>query len=263
MSDAPSDGFFDSVKVKKVVVRRGNRRWRFELPQRYYDWSFMMAHFPACSAKVRRLIPSPQLQPVQLAPGIAIVSFAAFEYRHMATLRPYNEFAIMVPVLPKPTENIPALPLLYPNQYPELGFWIRHLPVTTQEACDVGAVLWGFPKFLADISFEDVGWMRRCRLTVNGQHVMTLDVRTSETRTQARDFYAFPQKTGHFLRTRVQTRGLYDETRFAGGASYTLGEHRIARELKALGMRPVCLDRIYAFRAQSLLHRGEPLEGTR
>lgn len=263
MNGAPSDGFFDGVKVERVVVRRENRRWRFELPQRYYDSSFMMAHFPACSSKVRRLIPSPRLQPVLVAPGIAVVSVAAFEYRRMATLRPYNEFAIMFPVLPKPIANIPALPLLYPEQYPELGFWIRHLPVTTQEACDVGAALWGFPKFVADIRFEDVGWMRRCRLTVDGQHVMTLDVRTSETRTRARDFYAFPQKSGAFLRTRVQTRGLYDETRFSGGASYTLGEHRIARELKALGMHSVCLDRIYASRAQSLLHRGEPLEGAR
>lgn len=255
-----SDGFFDDVKVKVVTVRRGNRTYRFELPQRYYDWSFMMAHFPACAAKVRALVPG-KLQPVQLAPGVGIVSLAAFEYRRTATLKPYNEFSIMVPVLPHPAASIPALPLLYPDRYPDLGFYIRHLPVNTQEACDIGIEVWGFPKFLAEITFEDVGWMRRCRLEVDGKHVITLDVRTSETKTGARDFYAYPQKDGKFLKTRVETRLKYNETRFAGGASYMLGDHWIARELRVLGMRRIAVGRLYAFEAQSLLYEGVPLPG--
>src|SRR5262245_27716923 len=116
-AERQADGFFPGVQVESIDVAVEDRRWRVELPQRYHDWSFMMAHFPASARKVRQLLPSDKLVPVPLLPGIAVVSIAAFEYRRMATLAPYNELAIMVPVRRQPTVNIPAVPLLFPQWF--------------------------------------------------------------------------------------------------------------------------------------------------
>jgi 15-cis-phytoene desaturase len=249
-------GFFDGVEPETVEVNVENRRWRFELPQRYYDWSFMMAHFPASARKVRQLLPSEKLEPVLLVPGIAIVSMAAFQYRDMATLAPYNELAIMVPVRRQPAVNIPAVPLLFPQWFRDLGFYVRHLPVTTQEARDVGVAVWGFPKIVSDITFDEADGTRRCRWRHQGQDVLTLNVRVRETTPRDMDFIAYTVKDRFLLRTLVQTRGEYAQGRFRRGASYTLGDHPIAAELRELGIWGVAVEWLYVPRAQSLLHRG-------
>ena len=46
-----------------------------------------MAHFPASSRPVRNLVPAESLQPVELVPGISVVTLAAFEYRRSAQLQ--------------------------------------------------------------------------------------------------------------------------------------------------------------------------------
>ena len=88
--------FFDGVSIKQVELSNG---LRISLPRRYYDWSGIMVHFPVPAAAVGKLLPTNKLKPVQLVPGTAILSLAAIEYRQIADIRPYNEFAIMVPVL--------------------------------------------------------------------------------------------------------------------------------------------------------------------
>ncbi len=68
------------------------------------------------------------------------------------------------------------------------------------------------------------------------------------------DFYTYTVLDGQLLHTRVQTRGQYGMARFRGGASFELGDHPIAGELRALdvGARPV---EVYSIPSlQSLLY---------
>lgn len=249
--------FPDGVTIEDVYV--GGRR--FELPQRYYDWSFIMAHFPAARGPVRRLLPpeAEALEPVEIVPGTAVVSFAAFEYRRMATLDPYKEVAIMVPVRHEPQCRVPLLPLLSPDRF-DVGFWVHHLPVTTPQARDAGVEIWGLPKVVAEIEFEDVGWMRRCTLRENGQSVLTLDAAMGETRTESRQFYAFSLKNGQLLKTLVDTRAQYNAWFFgSGSASVRLGNHPIAWRLRELKIRDVPIAGLFAFSAKSRLHKGKAL----
>ena len=243
--------FFAGVKIEEIELSTGVR---IGLPVRYYDWSAIMAHFPAPAAKVRELLPSDKLKPALLMPGTAIVSFVAFEYREIADVAPYNEFGIMVPVLYEPAVNIPGLPLLFPHWFRRFGLYIHHLPVTTQEAYDFGVEIWGYPKFVAEISFKDVGEMRRCRLRAEGKDIMTLEVKKLATRSRLMNYYSYTVKDGQLLRTLIQPQGQQGITRFRGGASYTLGDHPIAEELRALGMGKTAVERLYAPQVQSMLH---------
>ena len=248
------------VTTKPVTVDGGGRLvLQFELPQRYYDWSFMMAHFPAPTRNVETLVPVEGLEAVQIVPGLAVISLAAFEYRQMATLAPYNEVAIMIPVRYRPSRNIPLLPLLYPDEY-DVGFWVHHLPVGTREACAAGVQVWGFPKVVAKITFEDVGWMRRCHLEEDGQHVLTLSAAMGETRLESRRFYAYSVLNGQLLKTSVDTRAQYHTWSVPGGASVTLGTHPIARALRELCVQTTAFSGLFAFTAKSRLHAGELID---
>jgi len=244
--------FFAGVKIEKIQLSTGVR---IELPVRYYDWSAIMAHFPAPAAKVQELLPTDRLKPAQLVPGTAVVSMVAMEYRHIADIEPYNEFGIMVPVLYEPAVNLPALPLLFPHWFKRFGFYVHHLPVTTQEAYDFGVEIWGYPKIVGEISFDDVGEMRRCRLRSKGKDIATLEVRKLYTKARYMNFHSYTVKNGQLLRTLIQTQGQYGIARFSGGASYTLGEHPIAEELRAIGMGERAVECLYAPQVKSMLYR--------
>jgi hypothetical protein len=246
--------FPDGAGIPEETVQVG--RIPFELPQRYYDWSFIMAHFPAPTRRVRRLIPCDRLVPVELIPGIAAVTLAAFEYRRMETLEAYNEFAVMVPVRCEPDRNIPLLPMLWPDRY-DVGFWVHHLPVTTPQARAVGVAVWGFPKVVADkIAFSDVGWMRRCELWEDGEQVLTFSAMMGETRYQARPFYAFSLLDDELLKTLVDTRGQYHAWYVPGRACFSLGRHPVSEALNDLEVENLAIAGLFAFNAKSRLHRG-------
>ena len=140
------DEFFENAKSSEVSIKHEGRSYTFMLPLRYYDWSLMLANFPAPTASIRALLPSRTLVPVELLPGLSVVTLVAFDHRRVEGLDRYQEVSVMMPVRLKPRWNVPLLPLLFPHWFPDLGFWVEHLPVTSQPACDAGVAIWGFPK---------------------------------------------------------------------------------------------------------------------
>jgi hypothetical protein len=224
------------------------------MPVRYLDWSAIMAHFPAPAANVRKLLPSDRLKPALLAPGTGILSLVAMEYRRISDVAAYNEVGVMIPVMYDPPVNMPGLPLLFPERFRRFGLYVHHLPVTTQEAYDFGVELWGYPKFLSEITFENGSRHRACTLRADGQDVLSFQVDALPTRPRDMDFYTYTVRDGQLLHTRVQTRGQYGIARFRGGASFTLGDHAIADELRSLEIsaKPV---EVYSIPSlQSMLH---------
>src|SRR5512139_2411479 len=192
------ENFFSGAKSEEVRISTGTR---IRLPERYFDWSWMNAFFPAPASAVRRLLPSDKLKPFLIMPGLSMVSLTAMEYRKIADVAPYNEFSIAVPVQYEPPVNVPGLPVLFhplfsPRWYRKFGMYIHHLPVTTKDARDFGVEIWGYPKIVAEISFEDAGGMRRCRLRAEGKDIVVLDVSKMATREQRIDLYTYSVKDG-------------------------------------------------------------------
>ncbi len=227
------------------------------LPLRCLDWTGIVAHFPAPIAGVRNLLPSRKLRPVQISPGTAILSLAALEYRRLADIAPYNEVAIMTPVLNNPLLNIPALPFFFPGWFRSAGFFVHQMPVTTQEACELGQKVWGYPKFVADIGFQEIDDLRRCRLCIDGKEVLTLDVERGPAKIQRIDYRIYTIKEDRLLRHTIQTEGLYYFSLLSGHASFTLGDHPIAEELRRLGVGTRAISRVFASTASSLLYEAD------
>ena len=126
----------EDIRNRRDEAREESDR-SVRLPIRYRDAETMMAFFPLPTRNVRALLPSPQLRPVEAVPGYAVLAFVAFEYRD-TDIGPYNEVAVCVPVLYNSPLNLPLVPLLLEKSYPGLGFYVHHLPVTTDIACRAG-----------------------------------------------------------------------------------------------------------------------------
>jgi hypothetical protein len=256
-----SDSTRTSTPAEEAVLASGAR---IVLPMRCLDWAGISASFVAPAARVSMLLPSKALKPLMIWPGKAIVTIGAIEYRRMADVEPYNEFVISVPVQYEPGLNIPGMPLVFhpllaARRYKQAGVYVHRLPVTSRESRDAGVEIWGYPKTVAEISFEETSRSRRALLRSEGTDQVTLEVAKVPTRSRRVDFHTYSVKDGHLLRSLVQTAGEYGVSFALGGASCALGEGAFADELRQLGMGESAFGRIYSPRLQSLVHRGEKI----
>ena len=213
----------------------------FRTPFLYYDFSRITATFPAPISRVTESIPSKRLRPVEIKPNTTMVTLVAYEYRKMEGIHPYNEFGVSIPTVH--VEN--DLP----------GLFVTHLPVTTEQSRSGGVDIYGFPKFIADITFEDEEELCRSEVRLDGKDIVSLEVRKMDTEMKSNDFYAFTIKDEKILRTYVQAQGFIGTGNEKDGAVFRLGNHPIADEIKSLGMKEMPLEFSYSPMMQSLLHK--------
>jgi hypothetical protein len=246
--------FFAGVEFKEYVSSTGQR---VQLPIRYLDFAAMIGVFTAPADKLSGLLPSRKLEPALYTPGKGVVALSAFEYRKVADVAPYHEFGMSIPVLYEPRVNIPTLPLLAPQWFKSYGLYVHHLPVTTEEARDGGIEIWGFPKFLAEITFEETEDSLRCRLRAEGKEIITLEGEKLATKPSTTDWPTYTVKDDELLWTRSHVQGEMGIWARRGGVTYALGDHPIADELRSLDLGDKAVQYIYAPRLQSLLYPGE------
>lgn len=158
---------------------KGIKQWEFEredlkfkLPVFYYDNTSLTAIYTASTGKIRELLPHSDMRPLEVYPGKGLVVFTAFEYRK-TDIGPYNEFSIAFPI-EFGTRPIPWLTPLWRMARRRVSAYVWQLPVTTEIARMGGVELYGYPKFLADITFKKGGDWMACTLSENGQKILSL-----------------------------------------------------------------------------------------
>jgi len=205
----------------------------------YLDWWMIAADFPAPVDRVRQALPSVGLSPVEIAPGTTTVCLMARENRRLDPGLPYGEVGVMVPVVHPPTSALP-------------GYWVLHMPVTTDEALWSGREIFAVPKSLAEISFGLATDRRSARVSIGGRHVLTLEVEEQPTRPYSGDTYYYAMRGGKVLRAREAVRG---EAGLAEGrgARYILGDHPIADAVRRLGLGMEAVSSRYAPHMESFL----------
>ncbi len=204
------------------------------LPVVVRDAVAMSAMFPVRSALVRTLLPTPRLHPAEWLPGWAICVLAAIEYKDN-DLGAYNEVGVNFLVTYGSAPAWPLVGFVTASRAGALGAYVHRLPVTTSFSRDAGRDIWGFPKTVDTIGFDDAGDVRTCRLEADGAHVLTLAVARGGTRTLAempQDAYAWRDGTLFKTPSRMQADGV---GLHLGGATVELGAHPIADELRMLG----------------------------
>jgi hypothetical protein len=239
-------------------VRVGGRA--FALPLRYSDNSCTASVHTADHDAVAAVLPAGPLRPARWADGRALLSVAAFRYRAVTTaddppgfLAPYGEISLAVVVTAGPSPRL--LPLAR-----RLSLFVLHLPVTTAEARDAGATLWGFPKFVADMDFAEERTARRVTLAEGGSTVLTLAVRgRGPVLTDRRPAVMYTELDGQLLETVVPMAGRLRVGLGRRAGRLELGDHQVADRLRALDVAPAPLAVFDYLEHRSLLPAGRAI----
>jgi hypothetical protein len=239
----------ENVAQKEKVTVAGRE---ITLPIHYRDAEAIMAFFPVPSTKAAELLPTKRFRLVEVFPGTSVLAVVAFEYRD-TDVGPYNELGLCFPVLYNSRFPIPLVPLLLEKWYPGLGFYIHHLPVTTEIAWRAGLEIWGYPKFVAGITFEENATRRICRLEEAGKHILSLAIKKPDhQRQEKRNLITYSIREGEILKTVIPAQLKIGYTRL-GGATLELGEHPVAQELRGLTISPRAIEVRYVPSMQSIL----------
>lgn len=246
------------TRIRNAVVKRIRKPvWyfvyrltgvRLQTPTRYLDLSMIGARFTVPALKAKGVLPSNKLTPIERTPGIAELDLLAWEYRRVDILFPYNGFAIFIPVVYNRNDKAQELP----------GYYFLYLPVTTEDARWGGVEIYGFPKFLAEIGFEDTAESRSCRLRAKGKNIIILEVKKLTIQSQSWDICCLTVKGRELVRSIFQVQGQRGSSDAPGGATFTLGDHPIAEELRALGIDQTSFQHEYLPQGQALFSK--PLE---
>ncbi len=232
--------FFKGVMQWEFYHQEMDRK--FLLPVFYYDNTAMTCIYTAGLSLIRGLLPRPEMHPVQITPGRALVAFSAFEYRR-TDIDPYNEFSIAFPIT-YGRQGIPFLSVLQMMARRCFTAYVWQLPVTTEVARRGGVDLYGYPKFLAGIDFRQEKEALTCTLSEGGDTILTLrGKRLPLSREPVNRFKTWSVKDGVPLVTNVYMNPLsFGKSMGRDAASLTLGDrHPIARTLRGanLGRRPL------------------------
>lgn len=219
--------------------------WHGRLPAFYHDNDVFTSVHTAAYDAVAAALPSNLISPVRWTDGRALVAVTAFRYHAVTsgevgvdphTIAPYGEIAItaMATLGSAP----PVLPLLRSR----LGGFVLHLPVTTREARDAGVVVYGFPKFVADMDFREEPGRRQVRLAEGDSPILTLTVRPrGPVLADRRPLVAYTALHGELVETVVPVQA-HMQVRFGASAGELhLGEHEVAESLRRLDIRPTAL----------------------
>jgi len=221
--------FFREIEHREVPW---GERW-VHVPVFYQDATTISALFPASLRKIQGLLPSPRIRPIRVSLRRGLLSITAHEFRR-SDIGPYNEVGISIPFTLD--SSAPVLRNIFGRQRGDPRIYIHHLPVTTEIARDLGVEFAGYPKFVAEIGFEDQTEWRMCRLEADQQHVLTFGVRKLALHDSARSrVHCYTFRNGMLLRSEM----IGSERKVGSSENHTdvrldLGHHPIAQELKDL-----------------------------
>jgi hypothetical protein len=245
--------FFKDVEQHATKITGGT----CDVPILYRDVFAMAGVFTAPTLKLKELLPTSKLIPVEVYPGKGLLGFMAADYRD-TSIGPYKEFIIMVPARYRPRFNLPLIPVLRMAASLSFEVFIWQLPLTSEVGLHAGIDIWGFPKFLADIDFAEDERSVSCRLSENGEEILNLEVNKNAARMKTYfDYTIFSVKDRELLRTHVDGISSNLGRSFKPGAArLTLGDHAMSRRIREIAPGK-SMQTLYIPKGQLLLPEAE------
>ncbi len=257
-----SDAFFD-VPRTTAMTSAGP----VELPILYHDVSNVLALFRGRRGAVEELLVGTGLQPALGLGGDVVLALACYQYRQ-TSIGAYNEVGVATFVKPTgwPAPRVAIADLYRPVDARAIGAYVIDLPVTTAIANAGGRELWGYPKFVTDISFQLDRARFECMVAdpADAAPIMTFAGRLGVgVPAPPMSLVTFSNRRDELVRTHVHVRGAV-RARGGGGLRLVVGgsRHPMAERLRRLGLdgaRPFLV--MTTDRFQSRLDAGVAISG--
>ena len=206
--------------------------------------SYQTLHSASLEATAAAL-PTPDLHPVRLPGGRAVILVGSFQHDVMTAhgvrgraMLPYGEVMVAVLVTQRPAP--PLVPFVAPSATGfGAGAFVLHLPVTTRAARDAGRLVFGYPKFTADMEFEDAIETCRVRLDEGGRHILTQTIRPAgPTSVMSAPLTLYSVLDGKLIAETMPMYGLQQRRPGRRGGHIEFGDHQIADELRGFDISP-------------------------
>lgn len=220
-----------------------------DMPIMYYDDSVMMALFRVDYERAQALVADQGLQAVRVFGNKALVGIAFYQYRQ-TSIADYNEVGVAIAVVPNGTvaPEFPLLSMFGPLDKAPVGYCVIDLPVTTKAACAAGKEIWGYPKFVTPIGFDQTGSRFEGTVTdpQTGMELLRLSGKPGlGISAPLLDLVLYSRHNNKLLRTLVNTRG-GAKACLPGSMRVSVSDslHPMAQRLKALGLeraQPFCV----------------------
>jgi hypothetical protein len=226
-----------------------------EFPIFYYDVRLIAAAFTVKVSELKRLLPHPKLKPIKIWPGTGMLEIAAFEYRD-TSIGPYNEIGIAIPVKFPPGLIFPGLSAMKMMRNNRFSVYVHHLPVTTEIALKLGVHFYNYPKFLADITFQDMD--NNLEVTLREGDDLILKMRAKKLpakRSRGFEIHTYSIKKDAIMHSLVEGWAPQLGSVMMGSvAELELGEHRISKELADLNLSRTARSGLYGEAAMTKLY---------
>ena len=153
------DPFFQRFRLSKASVpfqldEKISKSYLF--PIFYADVTCAIGIFMCDYDKAQAILPHPRMKPVRMTRGRSVVVLACYEYKNVMNVMPYNEIAMMIPVMADPIVNVPVLPMVLPF-FRKFGYYVFGMPVTSKENQLRGNRIWGLPKVTREVDIFEQG----------------------------------------------------------------------------------------------------------
>lgn len=205
------------------------------LPFEVRDATAAVAFYLVSASAAQDLINASGLKVARVVPGRTICTIGALDYKD-GELGPYQEMSITFFVHEPGSRPLPFLGAVIGMLRSKLSAYVHSLPVDGELTCETGRVIWGLPKFVADIDISSEGDTQTAVLRADGQHIITQAMKMGGNRTVAdRGQVSYAVRDGLLHRSTSTMRGERVAVRL-GGATLELGKHPLADELRSLGL---------------------------
>jgi len=195
-----------------------------------------------------RLLPGTAYEIIESEPGRTQCIIALIDYRD-CDLDDYNEVSIAFPVRPVGSDAS------------QDGTFIYRLPVTQRFTCEAGSRIWGYPKSVEQIDYEYADDHLRGELRMDGDLVLRMRVPRSQPEGDPMeiDLRTWSYLDGHPVETSFRNRTASAIRMGAEGVELALGRHRLADDLRSLGLPKESTMTVWTERMSAVFEAPRPL----
>ncbi len=255
--------FFTEIAQEDITIRQ----YSGKSPMFFRKFQLMAGVYTADYASCKALVPNDQFHVLQIIPRRGLIGIHCMEYMD-SDVGPYNEVSISVGITPRKT-LFSAASILKSAITQNFHAYILQLPVTTEVAYFGGVDYFNYPKFIANIEFEERNGKRVCRLSESGSNKMIISFEGKMIKTKKADplnnsfqtmtLNSYPVMGGEMVHARMRVNTIEKGESFLGAhGKLTIGEGEIAEMLRKLDMG-MQISYQYAPECESVMYLPQPM----